>query len=1106
MPENTSVCRTNMPRSSRHTIVSSTMCGSRAGIFLQVAKEIILPVTSRATSRLLCVALSLLATGFATGAYAQPNTVMPDMHWRMIGPFRGGRTRAAAGVPDQPNVFYIGAVDGGVWKSTDFGRTWRPIFDHEDTQSIGAIAVAPSDSKVVYVASGEGLYRPDLSVGDGIYRSADAGKSWTHLGLRQGQQIPALAIDPANSNRLFAAVLGHPYGPNGERGIFRSDDGGKSWTKVLFKDDRTGGSDVVIDPNNPQIVYASLWQETLGPWEDANAFPGTGGGLFKSTDGGTTWKQLTSGLPANLVQINVAIAPSNSQRLYATLSTTVESGYASGKGLGVYRSDDGGASWQKITDDPRPAEKIGGGDLPIIVVDPKNADIVYSTSIVTTRSTDGGKTWSSLRGAPGGDDYQNIWINPHNPEILLLVSDQGAVVSVNSGRSWSSWYNQPTAQLYHVAATNTFPYQVCAGQQESGSMCISTRGNDGQITFRDWHPAGIIEYGYAAPDPLHPNIVFGAGRTEVSRYDSITGHVQNVTPLPLKKEGFRGDRTEPILFSPVDPHTLYYAANHLFKTSDYGHTWSTISPDLSQPATGQPASLPALNTKQQTQRRGAIYAVAASYKTTQTIWAGTDDGLVWITRDGGSHWSNITPPGISAWSKIAQIDAARFDDDTAYVAVNRQRLDDLRPYAFRTHDGGKTWQSIAAGLPDDTPVNAVRADPLQPSLLYAATEHSVWTSLDDGAHWQPLQFNLPHTSMRDLLVHEDDLIVATHGRSFWVLDDIAPLRELAATPASPPMLFKPAPAWRIRRDENTDTPLPADEPAGQNPPDGAILDYQLPQAAHGPVTLEILDANGSVLRRYSSEDPALPTPDTLHTELIPAYWPLRHAPLPVSAGMHRVVWDLRSTAPAATNYQYPISAVPDRTPLAPQGPLVLPGAYTVRLSADGHTESQPLTVKMDPRVHTPITDLQAVHTAQLNIAQTLDATSKADLAAHSVQEQLADPANASIKQLQPFASELKPVLSGAQPETAGHAPGLDDITGEATQLYAELEQTDSAPTEAQLAASAIVQHEAKESLDAWQRFNTTKVPAINGILKRANHPALNLTKAPDTMPSQGDED
>ncbi|MGB0124875.1 MAG: glycoside hydrolase, partial [Silvibacterium sp.] len=671
--------------------------------------------------------------------YLAAETPMPDMHWRVIGPFRGGRTRAAAGVPDQPNVFYVGQVDGGVWKSTDYGRTWNPIFDGEDTQSTGAIAVAPSDSNILYVASGEGLHRPDLSVGDGIYRSSDAGKTWTHLGLRDGQQIPAIAVDPTNPDRLFAAVLGHPYGPNPERGIFRSEDGGKSWTKVLYKDESTGGSDVVVDPKNPQIVYACLWSERLGPWEDKNSYATTDGGLFKSTDGGTTWKQLKNGLPGDLVQINVAIAASDPQRLYATVSTKTEGEYASAKGLGVYRSDDAGMTWRKITDDPRPAMKIGGGDLPVPVVDPQNPDVVYSTSIVTCRSTDGGKTWISLRGAPGGDDYQNLWINPRNPRILLLVSDQGAVVSVNGGESWSSWYNQPTAQLYHVAATTGFPYQVCAGQQESGSVCIASRGNDGEITFRDWHPVGIIEYGYAAPDPLHPNIVYGAGRTEVSRYDMVTGQVQNVTPLPMHKSDFRGDRTEPILFSPVDPHTLYYAANHLFKTTDYGQTWQIISPDLSQEKTGQPPSVPALTREQQAERRGVIYSVAASYKTTQTIWAGTSDGLVWITRDGGEHWTNITPPGVSAWSKIAQIDASRFDDNTAYVAVNRLRIDDLRPYIYRTHDGGTTWQKISAGLPQDAPVNAVREDAVQPGLLYAATEHAVWVSFDDGAHWQSLQ-------------------------------------------------------------------------------------------------------------------------------------------------------------------------------------------------------------------------------------------------------------------------------------------------------------------------------------------------------------------------------
>ncbi len=1041
---------------------------------------------------------------------AQTALTMPDMHWRMIGPFRGGRTRAVAGVPDQPNVFYIGQVDGGVWKSTDYGRTWNPIFDGQDTQSIGAIAVAPSNDNVIYVASGEGLHRPDLSVGDGIYRSDDAGKTWMHFGLRNGEQIPAIAVDPANPNRLFAAVLGHPYGPNDERGIYRSEDGGKMWKQVLFKGNRIGGSDVVIDPKNPRIVYASLWEETLGPWEDGNNYAGTGGGLFKSVDGGTTWKQLTQGLPDNLVQINVAIAASQPQRLYATLATKAEGGYASGKGLGVYRSDDGGASWQKITDDPRPAMKIGGGDLSVPVVDPKNPDVVYVTSIVTCRSTDGGKTWISLRGAPGGDDYQNMWINPKNPQILALVSDQGAVISVNGGESWGSWYNQPTAQLYHVAATNTFPYMVCAGQQESGSVCISSRGNDGDITYREWHPVGIIEYGYAAPDPLHPEIIYGAGRTEVSRYNSITGEVQNVTPLPMRKRNFRGDRTEPILFSPVDPQTMYYASNHLFKTTDYGHTWQSISPDLSQEKTGQPESLPTLTPEQQAQRRGVIYSVAASYKTTQTIWAGTDDGLVWITRDGGANWTNITPAGVTPWSKIAQIDASRFDDDTAYVAVNRMRIDDLHPYAFRTHDGGKTWQSISAGLPDDAPVDAVRADPVQPGLLYAATEQAVWTSFDDGAHWRAIQYNLPHSSMRDLLVKDDDLIVATHGRSFWILDDVTPLRVLAAQASDHlPILFPPAAAWRVRSTEYTDTPLPPDEPAGQNPPNGAIIDYQLPANAQ-EVTLEILEGDGKVLRRYSSKDPGTPTPEQLRTDLIPPYWPQMHGPMPVTAGMHRWVWDLRSTTPTATHYEYPISAVPYRTPLEPQGPLVVAGSYMVRLTVDGHSESERLTVKMDPRIHTAPAEMEALHTAQMTMADALDAVAKADLAAHAVAEQIVAPQNAPLSsQLAPYSDALKSLLQGnehSNDPNAKHVPGIDDVNGEAAQLYGELQQADGVPTEALMAAATHVEGEAKEVVPGWEDFRENKLPELNKVLESAHHARIDLNKPPENMPEEGDED
>ena len=1040
----------------------------------------------------------------AAMAAAQETGPMPEMRWRMIGPFRGGRTRAAAGVPDEPNVFYIGQVDGGIWKSTDYGRTWAPIFDHEDTQSVGAIAVAPSNDNIVYMASGEGLHRPDLSVGDGIYRSEDAGKTWTHLGLRGGEQIPAIAVDPANPNRLFAAVLGHPYGPNEERGIFRSEDGGKTWKKVLFKGDRIGGSDVILDPKNPRIVYASLWEDTLGPWEDGNQYSGTGGGLFKSTDGGNTWKQLTKGLPEGLEQINVAIAASDPQRLYATMATKTAAGYTDPHGLYVYRSDDGGESWVKITDDPRPEMKIGGGDLSVPVVDPKNPDVVYVTSIVTCKSSDGGKTWITLRGAPGGDDYQNMWINPIHPEILLLVSDQGAVITVNGGQSWSSWYNQPTAQLYHVAATNTFPYLVCAGQQESGSVCTSTRGNDGDITFREWHPAGVIEYGYAAPDPLHPEIIYGAGRTEVSRYNSVTGEVQNVTPLPMRKKDYRADRTEPILFSPVDPHTMYYAANHLFKTTDYGHTWETISPDLSQEKSGQPESLAPLTVDQQNQRRGVIYAVAASYKTTQTIWAGTDDGLVWITRDGGTNWSNITPPGVTPWSKIAQIDASRFDDDTAYVAVNRMRIDDMHPYAFRTHDGGKTWQSISAGLPDDAPVDAVRADPAQPGLLYAATERAVWVSFDDGAHWRSIEYNLPHTSMRDLLVKDGDLVVATHGRSFWILDDVAPLREMAAQAGEKPaMLFKPADAWRVRSMEYTDTPLPPDEPMGENPPDGAIIDYDLASPAQD-VTLEVLDSDGTVLRKYSSQDPVTPTPEEMKKNLIPPYWPLVHGPLPVTAGMHRWVWNLRSTTPTATRYEYPISAVPYRTPLKPQGPLVLPGEYTVRLTVDGHRETETLTVKMDPRVHTAPGDLEALHAAQMAMAEALDKVAKADLAAHAVAEQVNAPQNASLStQLAPFRDALKAVLSG---DPSQHRPGLDAVNGEAGQLYGELEQSDNPPTQAQREAATATEGEAQESVPAWEEFREKQLPELNKVLAAAHHARIDLAKPPGNMPESGDED
>jgi len=1027
----------------------------------------------------------------ATASWTQvPENTYQELHWRMIGPFRGGRTRAAVGVPNQPNVFYVAQVNGGVWKSDDYGRTWNPIFDHESTQSVGAIAVAPSDPNIIYVGSGEGLHRPDLSVGNGIYKSTDAGKTWTHLGLVEGQQIPALAVDPRDPNRVFAAVLGHPYGPSAERGIYRSTDGGQSWQRVIAKDENTGGSDVEIDPANPDVVYAAMWEAREGPWEDNNEVNGTGGGLFKSTDGGSTWHALINGLPNDLSQIYVAIAPSDSRRLYATLAQ------ASGK-LGVYRSDDAGDNWTQITTDPRPAGRIGGGDLPIPKVDPKNPDILYVVSTVTMRSADGGKTWTSFRGAPGGDDYQNLWINPNNGNIILIVSDQGAIVTVNGGSSWSSWYNQPTAQLYHVSTSNTFPYRVCGGQQESGSVCISSRGNDGEITFRDWHPVGVIEYGYVAPDPLDPDVVYGGGRTEVSRFHWSTGEVQNITPIPLRDPKYRTNRTEPLMFSPVDPHILYFAGNVLFQTTDGGNSWQTISSDLTRENPGVPESVGTLIPKGAEKQRGVIYALAPSFKDVTTLWAGTDDGLIWITRDAGKNWANITPKELAAWSKVTQISASHFDEQTAYAAVSRFRINDTHPYIYRTHDGGKSWRMITAGLPDFGPVDTVREDPVRKGLLFAGTENAVWVSFDDGDHWQSLQLNLPHTSMRDLWIHDSDLIVATHGRAFWILDDIAPLREASAALSNAVHLFKPASAYRIQRDTNTDTPLPPDEPAAANPPDGAIIDYFLPAFASA-VALEILDAEGHVVRRYSNTDKPGMTEEELQKQLIPLYWVRRHQQLSTGAGMHRWVWDLHYAPPTTTRHEYPIAAIPHDTPRYPLGPTVLPGSYTVRLTVDGKNSTAPLTVKMDPRVKTPALGLQKKFKVEMRLASLVSETSEALLQGGSIREQvekLNAQENAPNKEgLQALEKKLTGLLGG---QGGFFAPPSQEVTlgrvnGAAGTLYQQVWQADAEPTTSQMAALATTEQDSVIVLKRWNEFKSSDLPALNRQLRESKAPEIQL--------------
>lgn len=897
-------------------------------------------------ARSLAVALAwtLLTLPTPTSASTQVDPALhQELRYRLVGPFRASRTVGGVGVPTQPNVFYVGVNNGGVWKTDDYGRTWAPIFDDAPTGSVGDVAVSPSHPNVLYVGSGEGLHRPDLAVGDGIFKSTDGGETWTHVGLPDVQQVARLIVHPTDPAVVFVAGLGHPYGPNEERGVFRTTDGGTTWQKVLYIDHNTGAIQVEFDPTNPEILFADMWDHREGPWENAR-FSGADSGLYKSTDGGDSWRRLSKGLPSaqeGLGRIGVGIAPSEPRRMYATVQADADAN----PGAGIYRSDDAGESWRRISTDERLWGR--GGDFGEIRVHPANPDTVFVGNIASYRSDDAGATWTSIKGAPGGDDYHRIWINPLEPDVMLFVADQGATITVNGGRTWSSWYNQPTAQLYHVATDNSFPYWVYGGQQESGAIGVASRGNGGQISFREFLGVGADEYAYVAPDPLDPDIIYG-GR--VVRFDRRTGQAQNVAPETLRSGDYRIVRTMPLLFHPRDPKMLLFATNVLWKTTSGGSSWEIISPDLSREQPAVPASVGDFHTPEMDTmpRRGVIYAVAPSHLEIGTIWAGTDDGLVHVTRDGGATWTDVTPPELRPWDKVSQIDAGHHDPDTAYLAINAIRRDDMRPHVYRTHDGGATWQRIVAGLPEVGPVNVVREDPERPGLLFVGTERTVYFSIDDGDSWHSLRHNLPPSSMRDLVIHENDLVVGTHGRSIWILDNIAPLRELAdAAAVDHAYLFSPPAATRVRWNMFSDTPLPPEEPTGENPPDGAIFDYHLPRAA-GEVTLEILAADGTIVRRFSSSDPIESVDAT--TLPHPTYWIRPPQSLSATAGHHRFVWDLRYPPPEGARRQFSIAAVQWRTPSGPLGPFVAPGTYTVSLTANGRTTEKKLTVRLDPRV------------------------------------------------------------------------------------------------------------------------------------------------------------
>jgi photosystem II stability/assembly factor-like uncharacterized protein len=1042
----------------------------------------------------MCIAAAVCGFGVlnVVSSLAQTSGVdaklFSDMRWRQIGPMRAGRTRALAGVPSQPATFYLGMVNGGVWKTTDAGATWQSIFDSQPTGSIGSIAVADSNPDVVYVASGEGLQRPDLATGDGVYKSVDAGKTWVHLGLRDSQQIGQIAIDPKNPNKVFVAATGHPYGPNEERGLYRTLDGGVTFKRVLYVNDRTGASEVQIDPQDPNVIYAGMWQRQEAPWENGS-WIGAEGGLYRSTDGGDNWTKLTGhGLPDDILQVQVAIAPSDSKRVYAEVATvrgTVQ----------LFRTDDKGESWVHApVDDSRPEARIGGGDVPVPKVDPKDPNTVYVASVVTWKSTDAGKSWLGLRGAPGGDDYQNVFINPNNTDIIALASDQGVIISQNAGKTWTQWYNQSTAAMYHVTTDNAFPYRVCGGQQDSGSACVDSRSNDGRITFHDWHPVGIEEYGYAAPDPLDPDMVYGG---KVTRYDRRTGQIQNVAP----KAGYRTLRTAPLQFSPVDPHSLYFGTNTLWLTKDKGYNWKEISPDLSRETWELPPSVaPYKDTPgAKPTRRGVIYSFGLSPLDINRIWAGTDDGLIWTTSDGGGHWNNVTPPAMKAFWKVFNMDAGHYDVQTAYAAVNTLRLDDMRPHLFRTHDGGKSWKEINQGIPDGGATSAIREDPKRKGLLYAGTESQVYVSFDDGDHWQSLRLNMPASSVRDLTVKDDDLIAATHGRGFIILDNVTPLRQLASKVAAQPMhLYAPQTALRIRGNMNPPTPWPPEMATGENPPDGAMIDYFIGEKFKGVLSLEIVDSKGEVVGRFNSNDPVPPI-DPRYP--VPSLWAREPRVLSTASGHHRFLWDIRYPAvPGMSTGPDADQAVPYNTPAVPSSPWVMPGTYTVRLIAGNMKQSEPIKVVMDPRVKTPTAEIEA----QFKLSKSIYADMmRATVAIHEItvlHDQLKAKAPAAVAAASDsLDTKIVKIMGGAGQRGGGGRggpappPSLNAVRTQLARLEHTVQNADVAPTTAQSENYDTLVKPLNDLLDQWTALKGSDLSALNSTLRLNHLPTLDMS-------------
>ncbi|HXQ97867.1 MAG TPA: hypothetical protein VN774_05455 [Candidatus Limnocylindrales bacterium] len=1066
-------------------------------------KSVPLPGWIASLGLVLLAALLWPGHGAAQQSQLRDPSLFSGLKWRMIGPYRGGRAVAVTGVPGQPNHFYFGSVGGGVWESNTAGEAWTPIFDKESVASIGAIGVAPSNPDIIYVGSGEADMRSQISYGNGMYKSTDGGKTWKHSGLEDTRQIGRVIVDPKNPDVVFVAALGHAYGPNADRGVFRSTDGGATWQKILYKNENVGAIDITFDPRNSQILYASLWATRRPPWSIYPPSIGPGGGIFKSSDWGNTWTQLSGGLPADGIgRSGVAVAPSDPNRVYAIVDDTDP------KKGGLYRSDDAGLTWQLLDNDQRIWGR--GWYFSNVVVDPKIPDKLYVSNTSVYRSEDGGRTFIPIKGAPGGDDYHQLWIYPDDGQRMILASDQGVVVSVDGGLVWSSWYNQPTAQIYHIVADNQDPYWVYGAQQDSGAVKAVSRGIYGSISYmRDWAPicAGG-ESGYVAVDPSDSNILYGGG---VSACDQRTNAGYNISPMLGSPQlaPFRHTWTLPVVFSQAPGHALYYSNQYLWKTIDRGKNWTRISGDMTRENPGTPPNLDPATAADTygAPRPGVIYTIAPSPLQADTIWIGTDDGLIHVTHDSGKTWKNVTPPELTAWSKVSLIEASHSDAATAYASVDRHRLEDYKPYIYRTRDSGKTWKLIASGIPDGSYVNSVKEDPARKGLLFAGTELGVYVSFNNGEDWQALQLNLPRSSARDFVIHGDDLIVATHGRGFWIIDNISSLRQIAAMTAAPDtMLFKPVTAVRMRTGGSGGTPLPYGSAETDNPPTGAILDYYLTSTASAPVTLEILDKSGKTVRTYSSADSGAGggrrggggggrggAPN------IPAYWNRPPETLSAAAGMHRWVWDLHyAAAPGAGGGGRGGGG---------GASWALPGNYEVKLTADGKSYTQPLTVKMDPRVRTSLVELQQ----QFDVAQQVAAKSaevaraRAEVAA--VRSQIANllkqaPADsgllAALNALDTKAAEIGGVTPTSSPDSSGVSGPTNDVSsllfvaGELGQISGAVEGIDAAPSLQVMTAFANAQKLAAAAITKWNAAKAAELAAANAQLQEANLPPISL--------------